>query len=84
MAEKIKNLGVIIAPGSANEDKKSGWRTFRPVITDKCAGCSICVSACPEGGMVIENKKIIVNYDYCKGCMICFNVCPLKAIEKKV
>jgi len=70
-------------------DKKTGsWRTFTPIITDKCIGCGQCVNICPEGAIkIIEKagkKKAVINYDYCKGCLICMNQCPLKAIEKKM
>lgn len=69
--------------------KKTGsWRTFRPVISDKCIGCGTCVAVCPEGVIeLVENsgkKKASVNYDYCKGCLICMNACPVKAIEKEM
>jgi pyruvate ferredoxin oxidoreductase delta subunit len=68
-------------------DRKTGsWRTsFHPVVTDKCKGCSVCVSVCPEGIIKInpKTKKAEVDYDYCKGCLICMNECPFKAIEKE-
>ena len=67
-------------------DRKTGsWRTFKPVVTEKCTGCSICVGICPEGGIKInpKTKKAEVDYDYCKGCLICMTECPLKAINKE-
>ncbi|MBL7206075.1 MAG: 4Fe-4S binding protein [Candidatus Aenigmarchaeota archaeon] len=80
---KVENLGVIAEPGSANKDKKSGWRTFKPKINEKCTNCGFCVSFCPEAGITIEGDRAKINYDYCKGCMICVDVCPLKAIEEE-
>jgi len=69
-------------------DRKTGsWRTFMPVITNKCTGCSTCVGYCPEGCInlieVKDKKKAKVDYDYCKGCLICMTECPFKAIEKR-
>ncbi len=66
--------------------KKTGlWRSSRPVITDKCTGCSICVPLCPEGCIKInpKTKKAKIDYDYCKGCLICLIECPFKAIKKE-
>ncbi len=67
------------------EDNKTGsWRTFKPVIDKKkCKGCGICIKACPETGMGMNEKENVVeiNYDYCKGCMLCASVCPQKAIH---
>jgi pyruvate ferredoxin oxidoreductase delta subunit len=75
--------GAVEQPGNAEKEKKSGWRNSRPVVTDKCTGCSFCVVYCPEGGMSVEGKKAVINYNYCKGCMICMQVCPLKAIASE-
>ncbi len=66
--------------------KKTGsWRSFRPVITEKCTGCSVCVAICPEGVIKLnpKTKKAEVDYNYCKGCLICLNECPFKAIKKE-
>jgi len=73
------------------KNKTGSWRTFRPVITEKCTGCGICVMHCPEGCIRLKDrvnqekfKKIaFVNLEYCKGCLICMNECPLKAVDKK-
>ncbi len=91
---KIKAGGVTAEPTLIN--KTGLWRTFRPMVTEKCTGCSICIDFCPDASIeLIDNpdknskfKKIVkIDYDYCKGCLICENVCPFKAIinekEKK-
>jgi pyruvate ferredoxin oxidoreductase delta subunit len=79
------------SPSSRNTLKKKtgGWRSVRPVITDKCRGCGTCVQYCPEGCIELKQvagrptKVAVIDYDYCKGCMLCASVCPLKGIEKK-
>ena len=90
MAEKL-TIGAVTSKKSL-DNKTGSWRTFRPVINEKCTGCNICVLHCPDDCMeLVENtnkqskfKKIVrVNYDYCKGCLICINVCPFKAIDKE-
>ena len=67
-------------------DRKTGsWRSFHPIVTDRCIGCSTCVSICPEGCISLvggDKKKAKIDYDYCKGCLICMTQCPSKAIEK--
>ncbi len=64
------------------KDKKTGsWRTAKPVVTDECIGCGICVDYCPENCIVVVGKKAKINYDYCKGCLICASQCPKKAIK---
>ena len=65
------------------KNKTGSWRTFRPVVTEKCVGCGVCVKHCPDIAIKIENKKAVIDYDYCKGCMICTQVCPFKAITKE-
>jgi pyruvate ferredoxin oxidoreductase delta subunit len=68
---------------STRDNKTGSWRSFTPVITDKCIGCGICAEFCPEGCIEIIDKKAKIDYDYCKGCLICARQCPVKAIEEK-
>ena len=80
--------------GSSSKNSKtrktSGWRTFRPIFTDKCRGCGICVQHCPEGCIELhqaagmKTKVARVDYDYCKGCLLCMELCPFKAVEKRL
>jgi len=83
----VKVENIVYDVGSTKKNKTGKWRNFRPVVTDKCTGCGICVQFCPEGAIKIVNKKAVIDYDYCKGCLICVNECPIKAIttekEKK-
>ena len=76
-----------ITEKSTKGNKTGSWRTFKPIITEKCNACKRCVILCPEGCMEIKEvngKRIaVVDYDYCKGCMICANECPVKAILKE-
>jgi 2-oxoacid:acceptor oxidoreductase delta subunit (pyruvate/2-ketoisovalerate family) len=76
------NKGAVTSKPSS-ENKTGSWRSAKPVVTDKCIGCGICVDFCPEGCIVIEQKKSKIDYDYCKGCLICANVCPVKAIKEE-
>ncbi len=83
-SKKITKPSVAIKePGSSKKVKTGAWRTFKPIVTDKCTGCGICVIFCPEGCVKLKNKKAKIDYDYCKGCLICMNECPVKAIKKE-
>ncbi len=65
----------------STEVKTGSWRTFKPVIDQgKCVKCLICWIYCPEGCIVWDGSKVLVNYDYCKGCGICAHECPVKAV----
>jgi len=82
------NPGAVVKePGSSKKNKTGSWRTFRPVVTEKCTGCKICEWYCPDTAIKVKEiggkRKAVVDYEYCKGCLICVGVCPQKAIEKE-
>lgn len=56
----------------------------RSIITidqDKCNGCGLCVSACHEGAIGMENgKATLLRDDYCDGLGACLPACPTGAI----
>lgn len=53
-----------------------------------CKGCSLCVSACPQGVMALDMERLTPKgyhpaylfKDGCTGCGICAIVCPDAAI----
>ena len=61
------------------------------VDTDRCKGCALCVSACPQGVIVLANRVNVHGYPYveptqidkCIGCTSCAIVCPDACITKK-
>lgn len=85
MKEKV--IKVELVPGGWSStpqmvEKTGSWRTLRPVVDmEKCIGCGVCDSFCPEAAINMVEKKAVINYDYCKGCGVCANECPQKAIE---
>ena len=88
MTEKKASMaGNIEDAGSAVKNKTGSWRTFKPIVTDKCIGCKLCEFYCPENCIKVKEsggkKKAVVDYDHCKGCLICIGVCPSKAVEKE-
>ena len=54
------------------------------VDTDRCKGCVLCVSACPQGVIVPAHRVNVHGYPYvepaeadkCTGCTSCAVVCP--------
>ncbi|HPL93096.1 MAG TPA: 4Fe-4S binding protein [bacterium] len=83
---------ISVSPGTSKNNKTGAWRTFRPEIDfEKCTGCGICESVCPEPCISNSHKKNKmgkevrqIDYDYCKGCGLCAAECPFKAISMKV
>ena len=79
----IPEGGLILEAGNSLKYKTGSWRSMKPIRDDTiCINCLVCWMYCPDGAIIVENKKINgFNYDYCKGCGICANECPKKAIE---
>lgn len=74
--------GLIVTAGNSIEYHTGSWRSSQPDIDmERCTHCMLCWIFCPEGCVVVENKKVkAINMDYCKGCGICAVECPRKAI----
>lgn len=50
-------------------------------IPDKCISCGLCVKACRENAISIEDGRIIVDQDKCNYCGRCAFGCPTDAYE---
>ncbi len=76
-------FGVVVQPGTSREEKKTGWRVYKPKFKqEKCIGCRNCHLFCPDGAVYrIEKKKFDSDLDACKGCGICAEMCPVNDIE---
>ncbi|MFQ5647896.1 MAG: 4Fe-4S binding protein [Candidatus Aenigmatarchaeota archaeon] len=86
MSEKASMAGNIQEAGNAAKNQTGSWRTFRPIVTDRCTGCKMCEFYCPDSAIKVQEqagkRKAVVDYAHCKGCLICMEICPAKAIEK--
>src|SRR5450756_2278499 len=76
----MKNrFGVVVQPGTTRDQKKTGWRIYRPrFLQENCIGDRACELCCPDGAVYrIEKKKYDADMDACKGCGICAEMCPV-------
>ena len=77
----------------AEQNKNELKKKKRPAINRKeCAGCSVCVEACPMNCLRIEAPKFhgdirtiaeLAEPERCTGCGICAKNCPIRAIAMK-
>ena len=84
MVKEIK--AEIIVGGwqtKVGQSETGSWRSFRPVVSERCVRCGTCVGICPEASIIVGNERAEVDYSHCKGCGICANECPVKAIEMR-
>lgn len=52
-------------------------------VTDKCIGCKLCYSKCPQKCIDITQKPVIIEQEHCLHCGNCFEICPARAIERR-
>ena len=51
------------------------------IIDEKCTGCGLCVTGCPEGALqVVDGKAVLVGEILCDGLGACIGTCPEEAI----
>ena len=62
--------------GGARE-KETGY-----FVTDKCIGCKLCYSKCPQKCIDITQKPVVIRQENCLHCGNCFEICPAGAIER--
>jgi len=46
-----------------------------------CIGCGLCVKACTEEAIAVENFLAKIDYSKCTGCGACVAKCPQKSIR---
>lgn len=52
-------------------------------VTDRCIGCKLCYSKCPQKCIDITQKPVIIQQEHCLHCGNCFEICPARAIERR-
>jgi len=79
------HFAAVIAPRTSIAYPTGGWRYNHPVVdVALCNGCGICEMYCPDGCMLMVDKKAVPDYVYCKGCGICADECSRHAITMVV
>lgn len=52
-------------------------------VTERCIGCKLCYSKCPQKCIDIGVKPVIIHQGNCLRCGNCYEICPARAIEKR-
>ena len=58
--------------------KKEGY-----FVTDRCTGCKLCHSKCPQKCIDSSAKPVVIQQAHCLHCGNCFEICPAGAIERR-
>lgn len=56
-------------------EKNSGY-----FVTDKCIGCKLCYSVCPQKCINISIKPVKIEPSHCLHCGRCVEICPAGAV----
>lgn len=49
-------------------------------MTDRCIGCKLCFSKCPQKCIDITRRPVVIAQEHCGNC---FEICPARAIERR-
>ena len=52
-------------------------------VTDRCIGCKLCFSKCPQKCIDITRRPAVIAQEHCLHCGNCFEICPARAIERR-
>ena len=47
-----------------------------------CAGCGVCVEACPNSAIFLYDGKALIDAALCDGCGVCVKACPNEALSQ--
>lgn len=52
-------------------------------VGEKCIGCKLCYSVCPQKCIDISTKPVVIDQSRCLHCGRCAEICPKQTIEKR-
>ena len=74
--EEVKGILRLLEPD--DRDQIPQWL---PVADEtRCSDCDICVRACVDEAISLENGTARIDEELCEGCRTCYYVCPKGAI----
>lgn len=76
-AKPIKRESFYLGNVKEPEKKKSGY-----FITERCHGCRICYSKCPQKCINMTERPYVIIQENCLHCGNCISSCPFGAIDK--
>lgn len=53
------------------------------LITERCRGCRLCYSKCPQKCINTEVSPCVILQEHCLHCGNCYEICPYKAVVKR-
>jgi phosphoadenosine phosphosulfate reductase len=70
--------GSIISKGPDEDEVRGSMKKMLNIIirSEHCVGCSLCISACPEGALYLDSGKVRLSDEKCTQCQKCLGPCP--------
>ena len=69
----------VLGAGQERAEQTGGY-----FITDRCHGCRICYSKCPQKCIDMTAKPFVIQQEHCLHCGNCIAACPFDAVGKRV
>ena len=60
------------------EEQRGGY-----FVTDRCIGCKLCYSKCPQKCIDITRKPVVIAQEHCLHCGLCAENCPAGAMIRR-
>ncbi len=52
-------------------------------VGQKCIGCKLCYSVCPQKCIDVSGKPVVIDQNHCLHCGRCAEICPKQCIQKR-